>query len=109
MDLEQIHNIIEKLHGGASYNVKYVKDGLVKVRPVRLGVRYSNTKQMAGLTAKPLPGHGRWVIDRYVYEDDKGYKLRITNGAFGSDPSKPIVQCIKLENVLAIIRKGIEL
>lgn len=109
MDLKQISNIIEKLHAGASYNVMYVTHGELKTRPVRLGVRYSNTKHMAGLHAGPLPGNGKWVIDRYVYEDNNGLKLRITNGAFGSDPSKPIVQCIKLENVLAIIRKGEQL
>lgn len=109
MDLDKIRQISKSLHFGASYNVKYVKDGVVKVRPARLGVRYGNTKAMLGSTPKPLPGNGHWVIDRLVYQDDKGYKLRITNGAFGSDPNKPVVQCIKLENVLAIIKNGEEL
>ena len=102
-------SIVKKLHAGASYTIMYESNGELKTRPARLGVRYSNTKHMAGLTAGPLPGNGRWVIDRYVYQDSNGFKLRITNGNFRWCKGKPIVQCIKLENVKAIFRKGEEL
>ena len=137
MDLEKMRDIVKKLHGGASYVVVYKKqmkaiDGSIVIKttykPCRLGVRYNNIKQMVGLKAGPLPGNGHWVIDKYVYEDNNGYKLRITNGAFGKSKSRyerldgsevdrdkvaadnsshaPIVQCIKLENVISIMSKG---
>jgi len=109
MDLKQISNIIAKLHAGASYTVVYEKDGQLKKRPYRLGVRYGNMKHMVGLKPGPLPGNGKWIIDKYVYEDSKGYKLRVTNDAFGGPKDRPIVQAIKLENVRAIMKKGEEL
>ena len=141
MNLDQINNTVKKLHAGASYVVVYMTpaitlDGSVAYKitskPCRLGVRYSHLKRMKGLRANPLPGNGKWVIDRFVYEDNNGFKLRITNDAFGKpkstyvdasnnlvDPSiilnhqarsfTPIVQCIKLENVIAIKKGGEEL
>ena len=141
MDLEQIRQVVSKVHGGASYVVTYRKEVMtvdgevafkITSKPCRLGVRYSKLKQMKGLTPHSLPGNGHWIIDKYVYEDANGYKLRITNGAFGKpkvvfesregdmiDRSRiiatkssgyvPIVQCIKLENVISIKRKGEDL
>lgn len=140
MDLDKIKSIVQKLHAGASYVVVYKKqmkalDGSIVLKttykPCRLGVRYNNIKQMVGFKAGPLPGNGHWVIDKYVYEDNNGLKLRITNGAFGRSKSSyarldgsevdrdkvaaenrsnaPIVQCIKLENVISVMRKGVEL
>ena len=136
MTLEQISNIIPKLHAGASYIVTYrakawLADGVTVIekivrKPCRLGVRYSNMQCMVGYSAQPLPGNGKWVIDKYVYEDNNGYKLRISNGAFGKAKSKyyaqgieldpsicwhssrkaPAVQCVKRENVISIERKG---
>lgn len=133
MDLNQITETVKKLHPGASYVIEYETSAYLKTgqeitkrvkRAVRLGVRYSHMKHMIGKQAKPL--NVIWVIDRYVYLDSKGYKLRVTNGAFGKaamtyhdqngdvdekdvEPSsgyRPVVQCIKLENVIAIYKKG---
>lgn len=139
MNLERISSIIPKLHPGASYVVVYeakawLADGVTEIkkvvkRPVRLGIRYAHVGNVPDFKPKPLPGNGRWVIDRFVYEDNKGYKLRVTNGAFGKSVSHyydgeteissdkcwhsakkpPIVQSLKLENVIAILRKGEEL
>lgn len=138
MDLNQIKEIVKKLHAGASYVVVYQSkaatlDGLEAIKltkkPCRLGVRYGHLKHMLGQTPQALPGNGHWVLDKYVYEDANGLKLRITNGAFGKAKStysdaagnkidadrivhkagrsfQPIVQCIKLENVVAIEKKG---
>lgn len=138
MNLEQISSIISKLHPGASYVVVYKTaastvngEAAFKIthKPCRLGVRYSHLKHMLGHKSQALPGNGKWVIDKYVYEDTNGYKLRITNGAFGKPTSTyvdasnnsidpqcivrkapksfiPIVQCICLENVIAIMKKG---
>lgn len=137
MNLEEFENIRKKLHAGAAYVVVYkakawLADGKTEIekivtRPCRLGVRYGNLKDKAGKHVNSLPADGQWVIDRFVYIDNKGYKLRITNGAFGKAKSTYYkdgvlidadkcwhsnrqncspVQCVKLENVICIKRKG---
>lgn len=138
MTLDEIKEKITQLHNGAAYNVTYKtavqkldgSDAWKVVRAAfRMGVRYSHLKQNVGKQVGGLPGNGHWIIDRYVYQDNNGLKLRVTNGAFGKrkivyedtagnklDPSSikitkskgftPIVQAIKLENVIAIEKKG---
>lgn len=134
MEFEQAKQIIARLHNGASYKVEY-KTEVVKVdgsaawkvvkAAFRMGVRYSNLKQNVGKHVNKLPGDGKWIVDRYIYQDNNGLKLRVTNGAFGkrkiryedangnelnpatikittSKGFTPIVQCIKLENVISI-------
>ena len=138
MDLVNAKQIITTLHNGAAYSVEYktaVKttsgaDAWKVVKATfRLGVRYANLKQNVGKTVGSLPGNGKWIVDRYIYQDNNGYKLRVTNGMKGKrkihyedtsgnmlQPSDivmksssgfvPVVQSIKLENVISIDKKN---
>lgn len=130
----QIHTMLRK---GASYNIVYTTD-CVDVngnhvtkhvrRAVRLCVSYAKLKQNLNKQVGSLPGNGKWLIPNFIYQDNYGLKMRITNGAFSKidvryyddaghdvNPSDvkrrssgyaPIVQSIKLDNVISIERKG---